>query len=99
MSVSLVTLAAAARMDFWEARSRRTVSTGVDGYLSRISEATSSSLDCVREARMRSLGDCEAKARAVVWPMPFGPTPVMRTGVVCAVLDFLGRIQGKVLIA
>jgi hypothetical protein len=42
--------------------------------------ATAASLNGVREARMRSAGAPEAKARAVVEPMEEGETPVMRTG-------------------
>jgi len=41
---------------------------------------TDARLDGVREARMRSAGDWEAMAWAVAPPMPFGETPVMRTG-------------------
>jgi hypothetical protein len=40
---------------------------------------TCSSLDCVREARIRRHGDCEAMERAVDEPIDSGDTPVIRT--------------------
>lgn len=57
--------AAAERTDFWDARSRSTVLTGMEGYLELIVWTMASSLDCVREARMSRAGDCEDRERAM----------------------------------
>lgn len=54
--------------------------TFTEGYFCSIASAAASSLDGVRDARMRAPGSWEAIASAVEYPRPAGLTPVMTTG-------------------
>lgn len=77
--VSAWICSAARRTEACEVRSTRTVLTGMEASMARMSETTSSILDCVRETRMRREGLCRAKASAAPPPMPPREMPVMRT--------------------
>lgn len=79
LEVSLATSAAAFRTDSCDMRSNSTVCTLVFGYASLMDVRTVSTLEGVRDARIRRVGDCEAMLRAVVEPIPSRETPVMRT--------------------
>lgn len=67
-------------MAFCEPKSRVTISTRVPGYFSATSAATSCTRARVRDARMRRPGAWEARLRTVAEPIPFGLTPVTKTG-------------------
>lgn len=83
--VSFAMADAALRMESCEERSSGMVAVRVVGWAERRVDCTVVSLEGVREARIRRVGDWEAMERAVVEPMLEGETPVMRTVLLCLV--------------
>lgn len=72
-------MAAAARTEAWEDKSRDTNLTDTEGYFELISEITGVIFDSVRPARIMREGEAAAILIAVSAPIPPAPGPVMTT--------------------
>ena len=84
-------MAAAARMEAWEAKSKGTKCTEMEGCFELMALMMGVIFDSVRPARMRWEGRPAAIEMAVSAPMPPMPGPVMTTGFVRSEIFDRGR--------